>query len=146
MQFSSWLRQLVGPQAEPRSRRSRKARRSLLMEHLEDRRLLSVLRVNSLMDNTNPGDDQVTLREALLASTNQTATDLGDIGTGSDIITFTSDLAGTIDLSIVGDTSIGSSALVVNSQITIDGNNGGAGITISRDNTVSNLRLFDVTR
>jgi len=42
----------------------------------------ATLAVNSLADNTTAGDGLVTLREAILASVNHAATDLGQAGTG----------------------------------------------------------------
>ena len=58
-------------------------------ETLEDRTLLSTIRVNSLADNTTPGDGLVTLREAIIAANDNVATDLGDSGEdGADTIVF----------------------------------------------------------
>ena len=53
-----------------------------LFEELEDRRVLAVLTVNSLADNTTGGDGLVTLREAIIASNTDTITDLGETGSG----------------------------------------------------------------
>jgi len=108
--------------------------------------MLATLTVNNLSDSVSPGAGQVTLRQAIVASENQTATALGDTGTGNDTIVFAPGLQGAIDLSQVGDTSMGPTALIIDNgdQLTIDGGNGGSGITIDRDSSVSNLRLFDV--
>jgi len=125
---------------------ARPARRRYTLELLEDRSMLATLTVNNLSDAVSPGAGQVTLRQAIVASESQTATALGDIGTGNDTIVFAAGLEGAIDLSQVGDSSMGPSALIINNndQLTIDGANGGTGITIDRDTSVSNLRLFDV--
>src|SRR5205823_1403826 len=93
-----------------------------------------ILIVNSLADNTIAGDGLVTLREAILASTNHTTDDLGQIGTGNDTIQFASSLtaggSATITLSIVGDASSeGNSALMVTTALSIQGPNGANGIT-----------------
>src|SRR5262245_29384192 len=59
----------------------------------------ATLRVNSLADSSPPGDGLVTLREAIDAANNDTTTDLGDTGSGADVIVFQAGLAGTIPLS-----------------------------------------------
>jgi hypothetical protein len=64
-------------------------RRRLGFEPLEGRHLLAALFVNSPLDNTVAGDGLVTLREAILASNNDTTTDLGHKGSFADEITFT---------------------------------------------------------
>ncbi|HEV3023276.1 MAG TPA: hypothetical protein VGX76_12450, partial [Pirellulales bacterium] len=124
----------------------RPARRRPTLELLEDRSLLATLTVNNLTDAVLPGSGQVTLRQAIVASENHTTTALGDTGTGNDTIVFAPGLAGTIDLSQIGDSSMGPTALVVNAndQLTINGNNGASGITIARDSSVANLRLVIV--
>jgi len=68
--------------------RSRRKLSRAIAEPLEPRRLLTALFVNSLLDNSIPNDGQVTLREAITAANNDTATDLGDTGNGADTITF----------------------------------------------------------
>jgi hypothetical protein len=88
--------------------RNRRRRRGLLLKTLPTALLLALggnagaatLTVNSLADNTTPGDGLVTLREAILASVNLTATDLGQTGTGSDTLDLTG-LSGTIALNAV---------------------------------------------
>lgn len=121
----------------------------LPVEQLEQRVLLSAILVNSLEDNTTAGDGLVTLREAINAANNDTTTDLGDTGSGADTITFDPSLfssgPATIDLSIVGDTTVGPSGLAVTSDITIVGPNGANGLSITRDSSVSNLRLIYVS-
>ena len=118
------------------------------VEQLESRQLLSAIVVNSLADNTTSGDGQVTLREAIDAANNDSTTDLGDTGSGADVISFDPSLfiggPATINLSMVGDTTVGPSALGITSQITIIGPNDANGLSISRDASVTNLRLFHV--
>ncbi|HSM99866.1 MAG TPA: hypothetical protein VLS52_02525, partial [Rudaea sp.] len=83
-------------------------RRGLLLKTLPTALLLAfggsacaaTLTVTSLADNTTAGDGLVTLREAILASINQTTTDLGQTGTGSDTLDLTA-LSGTIALNAV---------------------------------------------
>ncbi len=121
---------------------------TLPVEQLEQRVLLSAILVNSLADNTTAGDGQVTLREAIAAANNDTTTDLGDTGSGADTISFDPSLFSsgpvTIDLSIVGDTTVGPSGLAITSDVTIVGPDGANGLSITRDSSVANLRLFYV--
>jgi hypothetical protein len=93
--------------------------------------LLTVFTVTSLEDApiATPG----TLRRAISDANGSP---------GADVIQFHPNLSGAIDLSIVGDTSEGPSALLVSSDITVRGN--AAGITIARDATASEMRLFRV--
>lgn len=118
------------------------------IEKLEARQLLSAILVNSLDDNTTSGDGKVTLREAIAAANSDSTTDLGDTGSGADTISFDSSLfnggPATINLSIVGDTTVGPSGLAITSEITIIGPSGANGLSIARDSSVSNLRLFYV--
>lgn len=105
----------------------------------------ATLTVNSLADNSTSGDGLVTLREAVAAANADTATDLGQSGSGADTIVFDASLAGgTISLSIAGNTTFGPSALAVTSDITIDGDDA-PGLTISRDAGASRLRHFYVS-
>jgi hypothetical protein len=76
----------------------RQHHRPLRFEPLEDRRLLATLTVNSLSDVKLAGDGLVTLREAILAANTNTATDLGQTGSGADTIVFAPGLSGTIGL------------------------------------------------
>ena len=48
----------------------------------------ATLRVNSVFDHENPGDGFVTLREAIIAANNDSMTDLGESGSGPDLIVF----------------------------------------------------------
>ena len=50
------------------------------------------LTVNSIADNLTAGDGLVTFREAINASNNKTITDLGETGTGNDLIVFDKDV------------------------------------------------------
>src|SRR5687768_5866021 len=82
----------------------------------------ATLTVNSLADNATSGDGLVTLREAITAANADTATDLGQNGSGADTIVFDASLSGgTIALLITGNSTFGPSALAVTSDITIDG-------------------------
>ena len=80
-----------------RRRRSRQVSRTLQFEPLEDRQLLAVLTVNSLLDNTPAGDGLVTLREAIAAANADAATDLGHTGSGADMIQFAAGLSGAVE-------------------------------------------------
>ena len=101
-------------------------RRTLELEALEPRVLLTMITVNSWADNLIPGDGYVTLREAVIAANTDGTTDLGHTGSGADEIVFTPDLAGqTItlggqDIDITSDLTI--TGLGAN-QLTISGNN-----------------------
>ncbi|HNR90947.1 MAG TPA: CSLREA domain-containing protein [Dokdonella sp.] len=83
----------------------------------------NVLTVNSLADNTTPGDGLVTLREAIIAANADGTTDLGQTGNGADIIDLSA-LSGTIQL--------GSSLPAISSDITLFGA-GRDQLTISGD-------------
>jgi hypothetical protein len=105
----------------------------------------ATLTVNSLADNTTSGDGLVTLREAVAAANADTATDLGQSGSGADTIVFDASLAGgTMALTIAGNTTFGPSALAVTSNITINGGNAPM-LVISRDPGVTRLRHFYVS-
>jgi uncharacterized repeat protein (TIGR01451 family) len=95
----------------------------------------ATIHVNSLADNTTAGDGQVTLREAILAATNHTTTDLGDTGTGSDTIVFIAPAnSGTISTATLGVLPNLSGTLTISGPgsgaLTIDGggNNPGFGL------------------
>ncbi len=138
----SWLQRFSWP--------ARFRKRSLwtrpYLEVLEGRFAPAMLLVNSLLDNTTPNNGLVTLREAILASTNQTTDDLGQTGTGHDIIIFSPALTtggpATINLSIVGDNTEGPSDFGITTNITIEGPTGSNGITL---NNVGSQRLFTVS-
>ena len=101
------------------SRRSQLARfRKLAFEPLEERRLLAVLTVNSNLDNLTAGDQLVTLREAIIAANTNTATDLGQTGSGPDTIQFAWPVfGGTIDATI----ALTMGELVLTEAVKIDG-------------------------
>ena len=120
--------------------RSRRGRR-LVFESLEQRQLLATITVTSLADNLNV-DNQVTLREAIRAAEFDISVDGSATGSGADTIQFAGVLAGDIDLLLVGDTAVGSSALVVTTAVTIRGNT--AGITVQRSEIGPQMRLIRV--
>ena len=104
----------------------------------------ATLTVNSLSDDATPGNGLVTLREAVAAANADTATDLGQSGSGADTIVFQPALAGgTIALSSAAHTAFGPSALTITSDVTIDGA-AAPMLAISRDGTVPRLRHFHV--
>src|SRR5882757_10053089 len=110
--------------------------RRLQFEQLEDRRVLATFTVTNLSDAAVafPGNAPGTLRQAVYDA-NHTA--------GADVIQFASNVSGTVNLSIVDDNSLGASSLVISSPITIRGN--AIGITIGRNTSGSEMRLFKVT-
>jgi hypothetical protein len=110
--------------------------RSLQFESLEVRHMLATFMVTNLSDGpvSFPGAAPGTLRQAVYDA-NHTA--------AADVIHFDASLSGTINLSIADDTSVGSSALLVSSPITIQGNT--SGITIARNSGAAEMRLFHVT-
>lgn len=77
-----------GNDTVPTLARRRPTRRPLRVEVLEDRRMLALLTVNSVLDIVLPNDGLVTLREAITAANTDTLTDLGQKGFGVDIIEF----------------------------------------------------------
>lgn len=96
--------------------------------------LLATIVVNSAADNTTPGDDLVTLREAIAAANGDTATDLGDMGLGADTIVFDSALAGST-------ISLTEGELAIASTLTLDGS-ATPGLVISGN---SASRVFNIT-
>ena len=104
MKRSDWLgglRTTLGIAPHRRGLRVKRrvpARRRANFELLEDRRLLTTLTVNTLSETKLAGDGLVTLREAILAANSNTATDLGQTGSGADTIVFAPGLSGTITL------------------------------------------------
>jgi hypothetical protein len=105
---------------------------NLSFEQLEARHVLAVLTVNSVLDNSTPGDGLLTLREAVAAA-NMNGT--------PDTIVFAASLSGPINLSTIADSTFGPSALLISSPITIRGN--ASGITLRPDATTE-MRLFRV--
>lgn len=158
MRFIDWVRNHPAPAPcrsfVPRStRRYRDFNRILLrLELLEERATPAILTVNSLLDNSIPGDGLVTLREAIQAHNNGTTTDLGQTATGNDTIDLRA-LNGTItltqgELAVNFFTSgsfttsldlLGSGA----SQLTISGGN--TSRVFNNTQTTSTLILRDLT-
>ncbi len=117
--------------------------------------------VNTTADIANPAANPnvISLREAIAiidgtlfpTAPTLSATQLAlisDTGNAPNTITFDSSLVAspggaTIKLSTVGDTSVGQSAFLIDSQITIDGPSGNSGITLSASGAL--MRLFNVT-
>jgi CSLREA domain-containing protein len=111
------------------------------LELLEDRLAPAIITVTTLAD-TSGVVGQVSLRDAIQASETHTSVDGSVAGTGNDTIVFAPALAGgTVDLTQVGDTSFGPSALAITDNITI----AGSGQTITRDSAAAPFRLFLVT-
>jgi cysteine-rich repeat protein len=108
----------------------------------------ATLTVNSLGDDTTAIDGLVTLREALLAAEADGTTDLGESGSGADVVVFDPALVAAgdaeIELATVGDTQFGPSAFLVTTDITIQGPSGGRGITLRRNAGVTRLRHFSI--
>src|SRR5262245_5042954 len=80
------------------------------------------------------GDAPGTLRQAIYDANHSTHSD------DPDVIQFSAGLTGNINLSIADDLTFGPTALVINSSMRIEGN--GHALTIKRDSSVANLRLF----
>ena len=114
----------------------RRVTRRLRFELLEDRRVLATFTVTNLNDApvSGPGKRPGTLRQAVYDANNVA---------GADLIQFAANLSGSVNLAVVGDNTLGPSALVVSSPITIRGN--ANGITIGRDGSAAEMRLFRVT-
>ncbi|WP_148073081.1 choice-of-anchor Q domain-containing protein [Bythopirellula goksoeyrii] len=99
--------------------------RRLHVETLEDRRMLAVITVTSLADNLFI-DDEVTLREAILAANTNTSIDGSTAGSGADTIEFAAALSGEtitlggLELEITEALTIDATALAAN--VTIDAN------------------------
>jgi predicted outer membrane repeat protein len=91
--------------------------RPFRIEHLENRRVMAVLTVNSLLDNETAADGLVTLREALVAANDDSTTDLGQTGAGADRIEFAGSLfsGGSQTLNLTN------GALVIRSDVEISG-------------------------
>jgi predicted outer membrane repeat protein len=138
----SWS--FFGGKEQPKKRKSRRpqqkqrtlaaGRRRPHFEVMEDRRMLAVLTVNSLADNTTAADGLVTLREAIIASNNDALTDLGETGSDVDTIQFSPGLTGTITLAGAAELSI-TDAVIVNGP-------GAANLTINGANA---SRIFNIT-
>jgi hypothetical protein len=136
--MSRWFKWLVPNRGAAKSgvgSRASRTGRKLRGEALEDRRVLATYVVDSPLDVVDPNDDVLTLREAVALATDNA---------GADTITFDPSLSGeTIELSIVGNTDYGNSALVIDTEITIDGS-AAPGLTIGRSSAQTNLRQLVV--
>lgn len=108
-------------------------------QSLESRILPATIIVNSLLDNTVADDGFTTLREAINSANNNP---------DADTITFAPSLiadgSATILLSTIGDTTAGPSAFGITTPITIQGLKESNGVSIQRDASASNMRLFYV--
>jgi hypothetical protein len=100
-------------------------------EALESRNLLAVLNVNTNLDLMIAGDGLVSLREAIAAANNDTATDLGETGSGVDTIRFVG-VTGTIELTL-GEFSI-------DTEMTIEG----PGSELLTIDAAQSSRIFDI--
>lgn len=100
--------------------------------------MLATFLVTNLGDAsvTAAGDAPGTLRQAIYDANHSNHSD------DPDLIQFTGSLTGDINLSIADDLTFGPSALVITSKMRIEGN--GHPLTIKRDTSTSNLRLFVV--
>lgn len=133
---------------------TRQPARSLAIEPLEDRRLLAVLTVNTLSDQTVADDGLVTLREAVVAANDNGSTDLGETGLGADQIVFDPALfntgPGVVTLA-QGPIEIASDLEIVGPSatlLTISGNNASRIFTIDDGDggqTNAAVRLADMT-
>src|SRR5947209_728189 len=116
-----WLRNVAALWRSHRTAgrlRAPRSRRTIpQLEALERRVVPTTLLVNSLNDNTVAGDGRVTLREAILASNNHTTDDLGQVGTGSDSISF----ASTLTASTPGRITLTLGELVISKHLDIAG-------------------------
>src|SRR5689334_8291088 len=116
MTFKQWMHESFGSE----SRAARASRRSKsrwssrygykpLVESLEDRRMLAILTVNSLLDNTTSANSLLTLREAIQSIQQGSLTDssasgqvTGTFGTSDTVRSAPSIDGGIINLSIAG--------------------------------------------
>src|SRR5262249_10175255 len=141
MARSFWLRRLfVSKPPAPHHRRVERRRCRPVLEVLEDRQAPATLTVNSIADNAS-ADNPLTLREAVLLVNNggnapaalgrsltsgEQAQIAGTFGS-TDTIVFDPGLAGqTVNLTTVGDSSAGPSALAVSAPLTIQSLTGGS--------------------
>jgi hypothetical protein len=110
--------------------------RHLRIEPLEDRRMLAVIAVDSLADNTI-NDGMITLREAILASNNDIVADPTEgfqAGSGADTIVFDASLDGGTILLAIGE-------FAITEAVTIDASALDAYITIDAQ---LNSRIFNI--
>ena len=115
--FSSILSRFCSLTAQWNSSQSNQRR--LGFETLEDRKMLAVISVDSLLDNT-VADGSITLREALIAANQDTVADAVEgiqAGNGSDTIMFASELFTQGSASIV----LSAGELLVSTDLEIEG-------------------------
>jgi hypothetical protein len=163
MSFKQWVRDVFGPESRAerasrhgKSRRTAKRGFTPLVESLEDRRMLAVLTVTSLKDDTLAnlaGDGKLELREAIQLATHPGTTidgvSVDALDTDSTIRFASSIDGGTISLStFISDGSVaGASAFRIDTgnTLTIDGETGlTGGITIERNSSAAAFRFFYV--
>ena len=159
MMISQWLRRLTESQSpavdaygvgtDPRQ--SSRRRTAAGLESLEGRLVFAVYTVNGVSDGTLAslkGNGTLDLCEAVQLATHLNTTVDGYTSDSSiNTIRFDPSLAGqTINLSVIGDSSLGQSAFGMDgvTLLTIDGQAGfnGAGVTIARPPTASPFRFF----
>ena len=154
MRLISWLEQFAircyGFVPKSRGihfRQDRRIRRKLhaATERLEDRTLLAAFVVDTLADeNDGVGTGGVSLRDAIEAA---------NANAEADTITFAPALTtsgdATINLTIfdtgVNSGEVGPTAFQISTDVTIIGPSGDNGITIARDGSAADFRLFHVT-
>jgi hypothetical protein len=129
--FFSYFSFVSSPNSDSLTTRSSNSR--LRLESLEDRAVPAIFTVTTLNDS-----GAGSLRQAILDA---------NVSPDADTVVFQSGLTGTINLSTVGDTSNGNSALNVSTAITIDGTNT-LDLTIARSSDASTpkMRLINVTQ
>ncbi|MBN9118617.1 MAG: Ig-like domain repeat protein [Planctomycetes bacterium] len=146
----SWVRKLVDrkPVQPPARRRTR-----LAVEALEDRLVPATITVTSLADVAlGTSHTGVTLRDAIQAANTDTSVNGSTAGSGADTITFDPALfvTGPATISLtqfsqgLNSDEFGPSAFRISSDVTIAGPTGNYGLTVQRDATAANFRLFYV--
>ncbi len=97
----------------------------------------ATLTVNSLADDTTASDGLVTLREAINAARDDTTTDLGETGSGADLIIFDASLAN-------GSVALGSILPTITGDLTIDGQANNITLDAAAITSEFNKRIFFV--
>ena len=151
MKRFDWAARLIGHARRRRSKSIERHhhRRRLAAEPLEDRRMLAVITVDSLLDNTTD-DGLVTLREAIIAANTDAladATEGTQAGSGDDTIEFDTALdGGVIELDI----ALGE--LAITDAVTIDATALAGGLSIDASTADSTpdidqgdgIRIFNI--